>query len=172
MTVAVPGDYSQYAGIGTEDVSAADFGIARWKIDHNEGIFVNNQNHFAYEAIDVVLLGLVKQRVMFDKEVSEEGSDPQCKSNNNVEGFPGEDFPWHLYTFGQQPEGSTLPCASCNFSQWGARDPKTGVHGSVVDLFAVDRLNHHTTVVGGVLAEECGQLLSGFFAARRAKKLG
>ncbi|GHU03424.1 tRNA-specific adenosine deaminase [Betaproteobacteria bacterium] len=51
---------------------------------------------------------------------------------------------------------------------YGARDLKTGAHGSVVDLFAIERLNHHTEVVGGVLAEECGQLLSGFFAARRA----
>jgi len=73
------------------------------------------------------------------------------------------------------------PCAMCagaillsRISRvvYGARDPKTGVHGSVVDLFAVERLNHHTEIIGGVLAEECGQLLSGFFAARRAKKEG
>lgn len=50
---------------------------------------------------------------------------------------------------------------------FGARDPKTGACGSVVDLFAEHRLNHHAEVVGGVLAEECGALLSGFFAARR-----
>ena len=54
---------------------------------------------------------------------------------------------------------------------YGARDPKTGVHGSVVDLFAVERLNHHTEVCGGVLADECGLLLSGFFAARRGKRV-
>lgn len=71
------------------------------------------------------------------------------------------------------------PCAMCAGAIlhariarviYGARDPKTGVHGSVVDLFAVDRLNHHTEVVGGLLAEECAQLLSGFFAARRVKR--
>ena len=50
---------------------------------------------------------------------------------------------------------------------FGAADPKTGVAGSVVDIFAVDRLNHHTAVQGGVLAEECGQMLSRFFAERR-----
>ncbi len=68
------------------------------------------------------------------------------------------------------------PCAMCAGAMlqarlarlvYGARDPKTGVHGSVVDLFAVERLNHHTQVVGGVLAAECGRLLSDFFAARR-----
>ena len=71
------------------------------------------------------------------------------------------------------------PCAMCagailhaRISRlvYGARDAKTGVHGSVVDLFAVERLNHHTEVVGGILAEECSQLLSGFFAARRARR--
>ncbi len=50
---------------------------------------------------------------------------------------------------------------------FGARDPKTGASGSVVDLFAEPRLNHHTVVTGGVRAEECGALLSDFFAARR-----
>lgn len=52
---------------------------------------------------------------------------------------------------------------------FGARDPKTGAAGSVVDLFAEARLNHHAEVTSGVLAEACGGLLSGFFAARRAK---
>lgn len=71
------------------------------------------------------------------------------------------------------------PCAMCAGAilhariarvVYGARDAKTGVHGSVVDLFAVDRLNHHTAVEGGVLADECGRLLSDFFAARRAQR--
>ena len=70
------------------------------------------------------------------------------------------------------------PCAMCAGAIlharigrviYGARDLKTGVHGSVVDLFAVERLNHHTEVVGGVLAEECSRLLSGFFAGCRIK---
>ena len=54
---------------------------------------------------------------------------------------------------------------------FGARDPKTGACGSVVNLFAEERLNHHAEIIGGVLAEECGALLSGFFAARRNKTL-
>jgi len=50
---------------------------------------------------------------------------------------------------------------------FGAKDPKTGAAGSVVDLFAEGELNHHATVEGGLLAEECGGLLRRFFAARR-----
>ena len=69
------------------------------------------------------------------------------------------------------------PCAMCAGAimhariarlVFGARDPKTGACGSVVDLFAEPRLNHHTTVAAGVRAGECGALLSEFFAARRA----
>lgn len=54
---------------------------------------------------------------------------------------------------------------------FGAKDPKTGAAGSVVDLFAESRLNHHATIVGGVLDEQCGGLLSSFFAARRGRSL-
>jgi tRNA(adenine34) deaminase len=50
---------------------------------------------------------------------------------------------------------------------FGASDPKTGACGSVLDLFADSRLNHHTRVTGGVLTADCGALLSAFFAARR-----
>jgi tRNA(adenine34) deaminase len=68
------------------------------------------------------------------------------------------------------------PCAMCAGAimharlrrlVFGARDPKTGACGGVVDLFAETRLNHHTRVSAGILAEECGALLSAFFAARR-----
>jgi len=69
------------------------------------------------------------------------------------------------------------PCAMCAGAimharvrrlVFGARDPKTGACGSVIDLFAEARLNHHTRVTGELLATECGALLSTFFAARRA----
>ena len=69
------------------------------------------------------------------------------------------------------------PCAMCVGAMmharirrviYGAADPKTGACGSVIDLFAETRLNHHAQVTGGVLAVQCSELLSSFFARRRA----
>ncbi len=69
------------------------------------------------------------------------------------------------------------PCAMCAGALmharvarvvFGAPDPKTGACGSVVNLFAEARLNHHTEVDGGVLAEECGALMRTFFNGRRS----
>src|SRR5690606_7032539 len=65
------------------------------------------------------------------------------------------------------------PCAMCAGAMmharlarvvYGATDPKTGACGSIVDLFAQEKLNHHTQLVGGVLADDCGALLKEFFA--------
>jgi tRNA(adenine34) deaminase len=50
---------------------------------------------------------------------------------------------------------------------FGAWDDKAGMAGSVHDLLRHPRLNHRVDVTGGVLAEECGALLSAFFAGRR-----
>ena len=70
------------------------------------------------------------------------------------------------------------PCAMCVGAMlhariarlvYGAADPKTGACGSVINLFAEAKLNHHASVTSGVLAEECGLLLREFFAAKRAK---
>ena len=50
---------------------------------------------------------------------------------------------------------------------FGAADPKTGACGSVVNLFAEERLNHHTVVEAGLMAQQCGELLTNFFRQRR-----
>ena len=69
------------------------------------------------------------------------------------------------------------PCIMCSGAMMHARlsrvvyaapDPKTGACGSVLNLFEEQRLNHHTEVAGGVMAEEASSLLRAFFAERRA----
>ena len=77
--------------------------------------------------------------------------------------------------------GTTLyvtlePCTMCAGAMlharvdrivYGAPDPKTGAAGSVVDVFASKQINHQTSVNGGIMAQECGQLLKTFFKERR-----
>ena len=50
---------------------------------------------------------------------------------------------------------------------YGAADPKTGAAGSVLDVFSSKQINHQTVIEGGMMAQECGQLLRNFFKERR-----
>lgn len=68
------------------------------------------------------------------------------------------------------------PCVMCSGAMmharlarvvYAAQDPKTGAAGSVVNLFAQEQLNHHTEVLGGVMADEASAMLREFFAERR-----
>lgn len=68
------------------------------------------------------------------------------------------------------------PCAMCVGAMvharlarivYGARDPKTGACGSIVDLPGLATFNHHGRFEGGLLADECGDVLRSFFAERR-----
>lgn len=77
--------------------------------------------------------------------------------------------------------GSTLyvtlePCIMCASAivharvqrvVFGAWDPKAGAAGSIIDVFTLPQLNHRVDVFGGVLAEECAEVLQDFFARRR-----
>ena len=71
------------------------------------------------------------------------------------------------------------PCAMCAGAivlarvprvVYGASDPKAGACGSVLDVLSEPRLNHRPEVRGGLLGEECGALLSAFFASRRGER--
>jgi tRNA(adenine34) deaminase len=50
---------------------------------------------------------------------------------------------------------------------FGATDPKTGAAGSVLNVFSEKQINHQTQVEGGIMSDECGQVLRDFFKGRR-----
>ncbi len=73
------------------------------------------------------------------------------------------------------------PCAMCAGAivlariprvVYGAADPKAGACGSALNVIGCEKLNHCPEVLGGVLADACGQILKDFFARRRGTKAG
>lgn len=143
MTVAVPGMYDD---TGLEDVGQSDVIIPRLRIVHTEGLFENNLSKQRFEKMKVIILGLVKQRIMWHSSV-EDGDVPQCKSPNFEFGIPNISdkgrketrFPFERSNFSRSdarpveieasksyPDGwssngnPVLNCASCSFSQWGS----------------------------------------------------
>jgi len=70
------------------------------------------------------------------------------------------------------------PCAMCSGSLlqsrirtlvFGAKDPKAGCAGSVIDLFEPGLFNHNINVFAGIMEKECSDLLAQFFQALRSK---
>lgn len=130
-----------FADIGLEDVSQSDVAIPRIKILHKEGLFEDSLTNQKFDKLTGVLLGMVKQRIMFHPQV-DEGDKPQCKSPDFEHGFPNSSeetkpqkrFPWAesnfdratarpltLATDGYDSNGLVaLDCGSCVFAQWGA----------------------------------------------------
>ena len=69
-------------------------------------------------------------------------------------------------------EPCTMCAGACMIARlrtivYGAADPTTGACGSVIDVFGETRLNHHAEVRGGLLTDECSEMLKLFFARRR-----
>jgi hypothetical protein len=147
MTVATPGggEVAVYdedlASVGLEDVGVGDVVIPRLQIQHKEGTFLDNLSKATFASLKVVLLGLVKQRIMWDDEVNE-GDRPKCKSPDFEHGFPnvnydgktppGKQFDWKVSNFNPEDYPAenglnglvTLPCTNCIFKEWDKGDWK------------------------------------------------
>jgi len=140
MTV-VPGNaVAQHTGVaggieGLEDVEASDVILPRIQLDHKNAIFRDNLSKAEFEELDVVILGLIKQRIFWADD-TDDGDKPLCKSPDFGNGFPNvrddtprdKQFPWNLSNFRPEdfpPGGATsinglvtLPCDSCIFKEW------------------------------------------------------
>lgn len=154
MTVATTDSFgvNEYDDMGLGDIDASDLVIPRLNILHKDGLFKDNLSGQTYSELNVIILGLVKQRIMWSSE-NENNARPQCKSPDNAHGFPNVDpkaslssqFPWEESNFEPSdavpisfgpgiapafPEGYSsngsgcLNCAACKFTEWGT-NPKT-----------------------------------------------
>lgn len=114
---------------GLEDLTVEDLKLARMIIDQKAGVFRDTLSGAEFTSLHAVMLGLVKQRVLWAPTV-EDDSMPLCKSTNNIDGYPTtwekaqKNFPWQasgwqMSDFPQDDLGRTvLPCGSCRFTQW------------------------------------------------------
>lgn len=125
-TPAIPDDDDL---TGLEDIDARDLVMPRINLDHQTGEFVDSLSGERNTEIEVVILGLIKQRVLWAPEV-EEGAVPLCKSWDAKIGRPGKDFPWDAAGFDQASAGVdangelALPCEACALKEWGS-NPKS-----------------------------------------------
>lgn len=122
---AVPLDDSGLM-VGFEDFDSSDMVIPRMRLDHTEGVLVDTLSGETYTELELLLLGLVKQRILWPAEVTEEKSGPLCKSLNFSQGLPDHPkFPWAAAGFkpADYTEGTPLPCAGCQLKDWGS-NPK------------------------------------------------
>lgn len=128
MTVQNTGDFET----GLEDFSMEDAVVPRLVIQHRDGEFKDSLSGATFSKIKVIILGLVKQRILWHNIV-DDGDMPMCKSANHKLGFPNIDedtprekrFPWAASGFDPKDfppdeDGQVaLPCDGCQLKEWG-----------------------------------------------------
>lgn len=135
--------YDPSLNVGMEDFDmATDAVMPTIKIDHKKGVFVDGLSGEEFPELDAVLLGLIKQRVLWEAEVEENSKGPLCRSYNFTEGHPDYDrFPWKSATIFQKPasedEVVTLPCESCPLKEWDSHPQRDTPWCSEQHTFAI-----------------------------------
>lgn len=140
MTVATtpggelqPWQEEEFEDFGLEDIDSSELAVPRLEIVHDHALFKDRNTKVEFPLMRAVILGVVKGRIKWDKEVGD-GDRPQCRSNDFKTGFPQmrvdipkeKQFPWDLSNFNPAdyapgPDGQVrLPCDSCKFKEWDA----------------------------------------------------
>lgn len=120
-TAVAPFDENFAQDLGLGDFDSSDMVMPRLSIEHQKGVYVDNLTGEEFPELNVVLLGLVKQRIMWHPDPDHDGG-PLCKSIDAKTGNPGKDFPWDATNFSQPTDGQSkpLPCDSCALTEWGS----------------------------------------------------
>jgi hypothetical protein len=137
MTVApqaesnLPANPEDFAVTGLEDFELTDAVIPRINIVHKEGVYKDNLSGQTFSTLRLIIVGLVKQRILWHPDVDEsKDSYPMCKSPNHETGYPNLEitgkkaFPWDKAgfdpnNFPQVGAQKPLPCANCQLKEWG-----------------------------------------------------
>ena len=126
MSDLVPYDneFEEYLDTIEDFDEATDSGIPRMSIDGPSGQFVDSLSGETFNPLTCIILGMVKQRVLWPLEVADDPAPPLCRAREvKVGGLPGEEFPWAESGFDPNAfvEGDHLDCSSCRLAQWGSR---------------------------------------------------
>jgi len=133
---------------GLEDFAPSDRVVPTLRINHKESVVEDSLSGAKYSELTVVLLGLIKQRVLWPPDMGEEKEQPLCRSYNFTEGHPSppeekslvERFPWEAAGYGEPPagwEGIVLPCGSCKLKDWGTHPRREAPWCSEQHTFAM-----------------------------------
>jgi hypothetical protein len=116
------------APVGLEDFDDSSAPIPRLNIDGPRALFVDSLSGEEYETLNTVVLGLVRQRVLWTPGDLKEGAKPLCRSRDGKIGLPQEGFPWEesgFEKFDLDDEQQELSCDACPLKEWGS-DPQSG----------------------------------------------
>lgn len=128
--VEVYGANSGLAIPGLEGFDPGQVAIPRITIDHDNGIFKNNLDGSTFDTLNVVILGMVHQRVLWPKRMGDSDK-PQCKARDAQWGYPNLEgdrkglFPWSESNFTEENlqldsnGNKVLPCKACSLKDWG-----------------------------------------------------
>lgn len=116
---------------GLEDLEGG-VALPRLTLKHADRVFKAGDTNEEYPKLVGVILGMVRQRVMWNPEVGEDKARPQCKSSDGLTGYPNvrdkgsdDEFPWDEFPLNeaQAPKDEhgrpVLSCKGCPFSEWG-----------------------------------------------------
>lgn len=104
--------------LGLEDLSMSDVALPRINILGIDGVFEHSLSRERFERLDCVILGLVRQRILWPAEMGDEKSPPLCRSMDFKVGTPSADFP--LQAAGLKSLPDVISCETCALKEWGS----------------------------------------------------
>lgn len=177
--VAIPVDDVE----GLEDLEATDLTIPRLTIDHEGGVYVDSQTNERFEEFDCIMLGLVKQRILWPPTPGAEGEGPLCRAVDFQTGVP-DPAKWVVkhngvtavsvsgFTF-DEVEAGNLSCANCGLKEWDSH-PNNGTPWCNEQFtFPIVRIMEDGGMAPALISfqrtglKACKSYVSGFKQARR-----